>query len=261
MKRYLRIYNQYIKYSTIKLMEFRADFFVTLIHLFVFGFMNIAFYRAILANVRTIAGWNYPQMIVLMGTFFLIDSLFFTFFLGNFARIDSLVRRAELDRVLTKPIDSQFVSTLQVVNYKEIPSFFMGVFVVCYGLAKLGFMPSALQIIAYILLCLTSLLIIYSLGVILSCISFYTEKSEDLHEVLISFLQFGKLPDVYRGFVKAVFMVAMPIVFASHVPAGIFFGKISPWFLVYYLLMALILFVFARKLWKISLKRYKSAGG
>jgi ABC-2 type transport system permease protein len=243
------------------MMEFRADFVVAAIHLFIFSFFNIAFYRAVLANTGNIAGWNYPQMIVLVGTYIFIDSLFFTFLLGNFGHFDQLIRRAELDRVLTKPIDAQFVCTLQKVNYKELASFFMGIFIICYGLVQASFTPNAMQVIGFLFFCLVSFSVMYSLSLILGCIAFYSEKAEDLHEVIISLWQFAKLPDVYRGIVKAIFMMFVPIVFASFVPAGIFFGKVNPWFLVYYLAIAIFLFYISRKIWKISLRRYKSSGG
>jgi ABC-2 type transport system permease protein len=261
MKRYLRLYKRYFQYSLMKQMEFRADFYITLLHLFIFIFFNVAFYRMVLSNAKSIAGWTYPEMIVLIGTFMILDSLFFTFFLGNFGNFDLLIRRAEMDRVLTKPVDAQFVSTLQHVDLKEAPSFFMGIAVVCYGLWKLQITPDLLTVISYAFFCLVSLSITYSIGLMLSCIGFYFEKAEDLHELLISFWQFAKFPDIYRGLIKGIFMVMMPVVFASYVPAGLFFGKVPTSFIAYYFVISIILFYISRKFWKISLRRYKSAGG
>lgn len=261
MKRYFRIYRQFVRYSTMKLLEFRADFVISLTHLFLFTFFNVNFYRAIYGNVNSIGGWTYPEMVVLIGTFIIIDALFFTFFIINFGAFDNYVRRAELDRILTKPVDAQFMATLQRVQYREFSSFFMGVFVLVYGLVKSGHVTTVPEIVAYIIFCLASLSIMYSTSLLIGCLSFYFEKAEDLHEVIISFWQFAKLPDVYRGAVKVAFMLFMPMVFASFVPAGIFFGKVNPWFLVYYLAIAVIFFTLSRIFWKISLKRYKSAGG
>lgn len=261
MKRYFKIYRQLVRYSTMRLMEFRADFYISIIHLVLFTFFNVAFYRAIYGNVNSIGGWTYPEMIVLIGTFVIIDALFFTFFINNFGQFDAYVRRAELDRILTKPVDAQFMATLQRVQYREFSSFFMGVAVLIYGLVKSGHATTLPEIAAYIVFCLASLSIMYSTSLLIGCFSFYFEKAEDLHEVIISFWQFAKLPDVYRGAAKAMFMLFMPMVFSSFVPAGIFFGKVSPWFLAYYLTIAVIFFILSRIFWKISLKCYKSAGG
>ena len=261
MKRYLHIYGRYFHYSLMKLMEYRADFFITLVHLLIYTFFNVIFFKAVLSNAKSIAGWNYPQMIVLIGTFMILDSLFFTFFLGNFGNFDVLVRRAEMDRILTKPVDAQFVSTLQLIDFKEVPSFFIGALVVVFGFIKIGLMPNPILLIPYFFYLLVSMAVIYSVGVTLSCIAFYFEKAEDLHEIMISFWQFAKFPDIYKGVVKAMFMVMMPVVFASYVPSGIFFGKVPMCFLAYYFVFSIFLLFFSRKVFKISLRRYKSAGG
>lgn len=261
MGKYLKVYRRMLKNSFMRDMEYRADFFIVLAHLIVYVFFNVAFYRVIFNNVNSIEGWSFSQMIVLVGTFMIIDSLFMTFMLANFGDFNSLIRLGELDHYLVKPVDVQFMATLKIAMLKELSSFVIGIFVVSYGLSAMHFYPTFWGLLIYAFLIGVSMIIIYSFGLILASLIFIFEKIEEVHEVIISFVQFAKIPDVYRGPIKIVFMLFAPVVFASFVPVGILFGKVPILFLVYYLAITVIFFTLSRLIWKLLLKGYKSPGG
>lgn len=251
----------FIRTALMREMEYRVEFFISMLHVLLWSTLQVVFYRVIFANVDRIGSWDFPQMLVLVGTFMILDSILFTFIFRNLGNFDNLVRRGELDRVLVRPVDSQFMVSLYYLMPKESVNVFLGSFVVVYGLNAMHFVPGAAAILGYLIFLVCSVLVIYSLSFILSCLAFYFEKAEDLHELVISLWQFAKLPDVFTGPVKILFMSLAPIVFASYVPSGLLLGKVDSWFLVYYFLTSLFLFWFARVFWKLSLKKYKSAGG
>jgi ABC-2 type transport system permease protein len=242
-------------------MEYRSNYLVTVFHLVIYIFFNVAFYQVILKNVGTIQGWNYPQLVVLMGTFMLIDSVFMTFMVANFGEFDGYVRLGELDRLLTKPMDPQFLVSCQRALFDEMASFFIGLGVVAYGCFLLSFVPSLLQLLGYAFFLFCSFVLTYAFGLMVSSLVFIFEKIDSIHEVVISFVQFSKLPDVYRGPIKITFMLFVPVAFAAFVPTGIFFGKVDIFFLLYYLGITIGFLMLSRFMWKFLLKRYKSAGG
>lgn len=259
--RYFKVHKMFIKNALMKNVEYRGEFFVALLHLSIFTFFNVAFYRAIFANTKSIGGWSYPEIVVLIGTFMIMDALFHIFLLRNLANIDGLVRRGEFDSVLTKPMDSQFLVSVQFTNLLEVPGLILGLGVVTYGLEKLNYFPDSLHLLGYGVFLLASFVILYTMGIIFCSLAFYIEKIDGLHEILISFFMFAKLPDVYSGFIKIVFMMFMPIVFASYVPSGLLLNKVPLLFLIYYFLVSMAFIFISRKIWKFSLKYYKSAGG
>lgn len=243
-----------------KEMEYRGEFIITLLHLIIFTSFQVFFYRLIFSNASSIGEWSYWEMIGLVGTFIIIDSLFFTFFLANMANFDNLIRRAELDSILVKPVNHQFYASFRKIMPKEITSLVFGFLMLVVAVFKAGNFD-LWQIFLYLLFFITSLLIVYASGFIFACIFFFIAKSEGLYEVFISLWQFAKLPDVYKGYTRIFFMLFLPIAFASYVPSGALFGKVPLYFLIYYLFFSFFLLYLSTKTWKLGLKYYKSTGG
>lgn len=261
MKRYFKVMYVSTKMSLMREMEYRADFAMFFLQMLTFVFFNLLFYKAVLGSVGSIGGWTYPDMVILFGTYAVIDGIFMTFILTGVSRIESLVRSGELDAYLLKPIDSQFLVSIQRVNFPQFPSIFFGFFIVYYGFSLGHYVVPWTMIPLYLLFILISSVIFYSMALIISCIIFVIDKADDLKEIIFSVKQFAKFPDIYSGYVRYFMMLFVPIVFSSFVPAGILLGKISIAFLLYYLVIAVLSLVVSRIVWKKGLKKYKSAGG
>ena len=86
----------------------------------------LAFYRTVFARTSTIAGWSEPQYFFFVGCFFALNGLIETLFLDNCNEFAELVRTGDLDFLLLKPIDEQFLITCRRIDWGTAPNVLMG---------------------------------------------------------------------------------------------------------------------------------------
>ena len=86
----------------------------------------VAFFRTVFARTSTIAGWNEPQYFFFVGCFFAMNGLIEMLFLDNCNEFAELVRTGDLDGLLLKPIDEQFLITCRRIDWGTAPNILMG---------------------------------------------------------------------------------------------------------------------------------------
>jgi len=177
MNKYFKVMYASAKMSLMREMEYRADFVMFFLQTATFVFFNLLFYKVILGNINSMGDWNYPDMVVLFGTYTIIDSIFMTFVLTNVSRIESYVRKGTLDSFLVKPLDSQFLISTQNVNLPQLPAIVFGVAIVCYGFRIGHYNIPTLNVLLYLLFILSSAVIIYAMTVVLNCVIFVIDKA------------------------------------------------------------------------------------
>ncbi len=261
MKRAFRIIWQSMKVSLMMDLEYRMDFVVGFFQSLMFIAFNLLFYKVIIDEIGGIGDWGYWQMVLLFGTFVIVDGFFMGFIVSNINSLGKLVNTGALDLLLTKPIDIQFLISSRFLNYFELVSIAQGIIILAVAIPNLGIEIQFGAVLLYILMLACSVLLFYSTELILCSLVFFTERGDEIGEIIFSLKQFAKLPDVYKGATRYVFMFLVPIVFSSFVPAGVLTGHVSVDFLVYYLGITVFLLIFSRFFFKYCLSKYKSAGG
>ena len=69
-----------------------------------------------------IADWSEPQYFFFVGCFFALNGLIETLFLENCNEFAELVRTGDLDFLLLKPIDEQFLISCRKVDWSTAPN-------------------------------------------------------------------------------------------------------------------------------------------
>lgn len=67
IKRYIKIYCLFIKYSVMKMMIYRMSFIVELLVEFGYSFSRMFFIVVVYISVDEIAGWTYNEVLFLWG--------------------------------------------------------------------------------------------------------------------------------------------------------------------------------------------------
>ena len=75
---------------------------------------------------QSIAGWPEPQYLFFVGCFFALNGLIETLFLENCNEFAELVRTGDLDFLLLRPIDEQFLITCRRIDWATAPNVLMG---------------------------------------------------------------------------------------------------------------------------------------
>src|ERR1051326_6152196 len=105
--RYLKLLGVFYRTSIQTDMEYRADFYTRIVAsllglITTVGGLSIAF-----QYTPKIQGWGFPQVMVLLSVYYLMDGLIEMFTAPNMREIMNTVRDGTLDFVLLKPVSAQ----------------------------------------------------------------------------------------------------------------------------------------------------------
>jgi len=261
MTRYLRIYWLLIKFSAILETTYRLNFLVECIVEIGYFIITIVGLNILYANVRSLAGWNYSQMLVLVG----LNMIFSEILLGlsyiyNLRRLPAQVANGDLDLVLTKPINSQFAASLWRPYFALIPSVLTGLIVIKIGFNAGGFILNPLYLIPFILIFVSGLVIAYSFSVICCTLTFWWTNASPLPDLAQEIvLMSGRPYQIFEGFWKYLFLLLIPLAFMTTFPAQILMGELHWWWVPTSIILAAIFLKCSNLFWNFGLKHYSSA--
>ncbi len=259
--RYAAIYAALWKTSVTREMSFKGNFVLwILVELAWFG-LQLAFVGVIFTQTRTVGTWTVWQVVLLTGTSNFIQEIYQAFFLVNCTNLSELVRTGKMDFLLLLPVNTRFiVSTRQV----DLPSFANAAFALCvmtFAAHKLGLHPTVVQLLGFGALCVTGLLVHYSLMFMLASVSFWTVRAQGIVWGYFNLFNIARMPDeAFRGVFKAVFTFALPVLLVSNVPVRVLADKLtSPVALLALVGLGIVWALISEWFWRFSIRRYTSA--
>ncbi len=260
--RYVRITARFWMAAIATEAEYRLNFVMSIVS----SLMGMAgslylLFRLFKSPDATLAGWTWPEALLVTAIFTILDGLQAIFLAPNRMQVSSFVREGTLDFVLLKPIDSQYWVSVRLVSLWGVPRIVMGLILLFYAGAHtapplgatdylLGVLPIALSFVA-----------LYSLGSILSTLCIWFVKLYNITIAMQSLLEAGRYPiHAYPGVYRAVFTFILPVAFLTTVPAQAMLGQdnFESW-LLGSAVVALGLFWFSRWFWRFALRSYTSA--
>ena len=209
---------------------------------------------------QSLGGWTWPEALVVLGVYTLLDGVSSTLLRPNLSRIVSQVQEGTLDFVLLKPIDSQFWLSTRTFSLGGLPEIGAGLVLILWAARAAGSRPSVVMVGAAALLLAASLTILYSLWFVLATTSIWFVKTWNATEVLRATLTAGRYPiTAYPQTLRVFFTVVIPVAFLTTVPAEAILGRPSwPWLLAG-AGMAAACFGLSRSFWQLALRFHTSA--
>ncbi|MDU4338725.1 MAG: ABC-2 family transporter protein, partial [Streptococcus mitis] len=123
MKKYQRMHLIFIRQYIKQIMEYKVDFVVGVLGVFLTQGLNLLFLNVIFQHIPSLEGWTFQEIAFIYG-FSLIPKGFDHLFFDNlWALGQRLVRKGEFDKYLTRPINPLFhilVETFQIDALGEL---------------------------------------------------------------------------------------------------------------------------------------------
>src|SRR3954447_14066398 len=135
--RYVRLAGSLGRYALARELAFRGNFLAKVsVEVLWLGIL-MAFYRTVFARTTVIASWDEPQYLFFVGCFFALNGLIETLFLENCNEFAELVRTGDLDFLLLKPIDEQFLISCRKIDWSTGVNVLMGALVMVLALRQM----------------------------------------------------------------------------------------------------------------------------
>ena len=268
--RYLRVFGTFARNSLVRDMTFRANFIIESISSLSWMLMNLGFYLLVFQYTGEIgahSGWGkYPFFIFLATTMF-INSVVQAFFMPNAEEFSELIRTGGLDFALLKPIDTQFLISLQKIEWSSLANFVFGSGLLAYSLWNLDYVPSLAQVLLYPVYIACGIAILYSLTIAMAAVAVWLGRNQSLYDFWFYLTNFSRYPmEIYSGTVgtplRYVFTFLVPVLVVVNVPARLLAKPLEAqnWPLVLFALVATLGSLLAsRWLFQRAMISYRSA--
>ena len=245
VRRYFSIWCTCLRNGLIRDMMFRGNFLIECVTSAAWITINLCFYVLIFQYTRDIAGWEKHQYFVFLATGMFVNGLMQAFIMPGIEEFSELIRRGNLDFVLMKPIDTQFIVSLHRVKWSSLTTVILGGGLLVYGLWQMGHVPTAWSVAFYPLYVVCGVIILYCVMIVLASTSVWMGRNQSLGDFWFYVTVFSRYPlEIYDGRlgqpIRVGFSFVIPILLAVNIPARLVARpmKDGEWILVVYTLVA-----------------------
>jgi ABC-2 type transport system permease protein len=278
---YLSVFLTFARNSLVRNMMFRTNFIIECLSSVTWTMMNLGFYLLIFHHTNSIGantGWGKWEFFAFLATTMLINSIVQAFFMPNCEDISELIRTGGLDFALLKPIDTQFLISLEKIDWSSLANFAAGLVLLIVSLAQMttrSDSPLVLRpemVVLYVFYVLCGVAILYGLMISLSATSIWLGQNRSLYDFWFYITNFSRYPmEIYDGPWGKPLQLActfiVPVLIVVNVPARIIARPVTAdgtpveiWRLALFALVATAgSLIVSRWIFLASLRSYRSA--
>ncbi len=259
LKKYFSLYGAMFKASFIADLEYRANFFSRILTDIFWYIAQVMTFEVLYQHTDKIGDWDVYQMRVFLGLLFVIDAFYMIIIHENLESLSEKVRKGDLDLLLAKPINSQFMITLQKANTAIFGNLIIGTAWLIYalnGLPEFNFY----RLLWLIILIPCSLVVIYSMRFMFSATAVIFTRSENLQFLWWQVYRLGMRPDsMYNPAIKWALLTVVPVGVIISLPARALLNPPEIFYILWPVILVPIMIYSTHRFWNFALKYYSSA--
>jgi ABC-2 type transport system permease protein len=258
--RYLRLLRVFFRTSVQTDMEYRADFFTRIVAsllglLATAGALSIAYHYT-----PALKGWTFPQALVLLAVYYLMDGLIEMFIAPNMRQVMAQVREGTLDFVLLKPVPAQFLASFRTINVWRIVNVLVGAGLTLYTIGRLSLSVRPPQALAFGVTLAAGMMVVYSVWLVLVTLTFWFVRIENIEQIVWQAFETGRYPiEIYPAWLRGALTYVIPVAFIITVPAQALAGRIGGGRVAVAVVVATGAVLLSSAFWRFGLKHYTGA--
>jgi ABC-2 type transport system permease protein len=260
VKRYFWLINIFYRNTLISEMEYRLNFLANIaLSLFWLTWASLSV-RIYFFHADQIAGWNYMELLIVMGLFFAMNGYRQMILEPNLSRLSEYIRLGTLDYILTKPVNSLFLVSLRRIGVYNWIDPLLGLGLVGFALWKLDHIPTPIQLLLFVVLMAAGMVLMYSFNLALQTTTFWLINIEQADTLVQGLLETGRFPvEFYRGWIRTALTYFIPVAFMTTFPAQALLGRLGWSFGAAAVGFAILTLLLAILFWNFGLRFYSGA--
>ena len=256
----MKLLSAFLKVNIQMSLAYRADAVVNILLNVMWLGWELLSLSIIFNNTDTIGGWDFGELIALLGVFRLVHTLMIALIWPNTEKFNQSIRDGSMDYTLLQPINSMFLVTFSRITVWRAWDFILALVLIVIGVNMSGDTTTPLQILTFIVLTVSGAIIIYSLWIVLIALTFWFTKFDNNVTILQALLDAGRYPvTVYPVWLRILVTFIIPIAVATTVPLQGLRGDLTLSRVAMFVAIGMISFVIASQVWKAGLKQYSGA--
>lgn len=262
--RYLRLWLSLARFSLLRELAFRSNFVVKILVEVLWLGILLLFYATVFQKTSMVAQWDRYQYLFFVGTYFAIGGIIETLFLENCNQFADLIRTGDLDHILLKPMDEQFLVSCRTIDWSTAPNILLGVGVMGYALTGVEPFPGLGSILLFLAMLTCGVFLAYGFLLSLTALSVWFMRNQSLMEVWWLFGTVMRYPsEIFSGTISSVvgfgFWFLIPAMLVTNIPAQAMVKAVNPWMCVYMLFATVVVLRVSRRIFRRALMKYRSA--
>lgn len=256
----LKLLSAFLKVNIQMSLAYRADTVVNILLNLMWLAWELLSLNIIFSNTQTLGGWGLGELIALLGVFRLINTMMIAFIWPNTEKFNQSIRDGSMDYTILQPANSMFLVTFSRITVWRFWDLILAIVLIVIGINMSGDSINALQILTFILLAMSGMVVIYSLWIVLIALTFWFTKFDNNVTILQALLDAGRYPaTVYPIWLQVIVTFIIPIALATTIPLQALRGELSIDRILIFFFIGVASFVIASRVWKSGLKRYSGA--
>lgn len=247
MRHSLAIIHMSLLLSVKRAMQYRWEFMLQGLLSLALALLQLVPLWLLFGERRTVAGWSFEQMLLLMGWYMMLYALVEGVIAPSLTVAVAGIRTGFFDYILLRPVDPLLLCSLADIRVWKIFDFMLGLGVASYAWTQLALPPAYGDILLAVVLAAGGLTTAYALFVLAFSASFALISVQNLTNVLTALLGFARWPiHLFELPWRFVFRFIFPVGVMTSYPIMALLGQ---WDGPMALGVALVFFVAARWMW------------
>jgi ABC-2 type transport system permease protein len=256
----LKLLSAFLKVNIQMALAYRADTVVNILLNLMWLGWELLTLNIIFSNTETIGGWGFGELIALLGVFRLVNTMMIALIWPNTEKFNQSIRDGSMDYTILQPVNTMFLVTFSRITVWRIWDLLLAIALIAIGINLSGDFVTPLNILTFILLAISGVIVIYSLWIVLIALTFWFTKFDNNVTILQALLDAGRYPStVYPVWLRIIVTFLIPIAVATTVPLQALRGDLDTGRIVMFIAIGMTSFLVASRVWKAGLKRYSGA--
>ena len=256
----MRLAWQFLRIGVMNELQYRANFVIQLLQSLIAIGTGLVVLTLIFDTTTDLSGWTRPQLLVVMGVFTIMGGIIGFAIEPNMGRLMADIQMGTFDYVLTKPADSQLLTSVREFRLWRLTDVVVGGVVLFWGIGQLEGALVWTEVVAFISLLVIGGLMIYCFWLLLTTGAFWFVRMEMMQELFTGLYRAGQYPvGIYPGWLRVMLTFLVPIAFAVTVPSEALTDRLTAAQVGLALGFALFLLILTRLFWRFAIRHYSGA--
>lgn len=260
IKKYLRVYKTLINLNLSALTAYRGGFYAMMAGSVMWAVFQYISILLLTSKVKSVYGWTRNELIILTASYSFFWGIFHFIFARNFSRMSRVIDLGQLDSILIKPMDSQFLLSFWLINFTGLFRTILGLAVLIYMFSVNHITVTIINIFGFLVLGFFGLILIYAFWFITATFLIWYPRLSNLIELLYSLTGISRYPPQMIYEIKNFFLFfLLPLTFVMSTPTKALLNKVLLGDITGLLFCTVLIFFLSRWFWKFALRYYTSA--
>lgn len=259
MKRYVKVYRMLLILNVKALLVYPANFYNSVLATFAWAFFSLYSIVLLTASTSSAYGLTRGELLLVNGVYGTFIGVFHVIFSSNFGRFSQIIHNGQLDSVLTKPIDSQFLLSFWIFSWVSLSRVIISIGYVVFMVSVLHLNVSFLNAVLFLILGMSAVIMLYSIWYLVITLTIWFTRLSNLVELMFNITGMARYPKAMISGYAVMFL--LPLLLLINVPTTALLYTLDFKDVGLFMFFTAMFFAGSRLFWRFALRYYTSASG